>query len=272
MKDFKIGTDPEFFLKKDGNFVSAIPLIGDEENGTKYNPIKMPCGATIQRDNVAVEIATVPVASADEFVHSIHTAMAGMRAMIPSEYEIAIVPSALFPESELEHPEAMEFGCDPDFNAWTYKQNKIATCFSSNLRTCGAHVHVSHPFLESMDNKIRMIRMMDVYLGLYFTIHDNSEEAIRRRNLYGKAGAYRPTLYPNGDHGVEYRTLSNYWIKNDNNIHLIYGLTSFALHDVIVNYDQELIRILGGPEKIQTVINNGLVNEAKQMMEVSEHE
>ena len=46
---------------------------------------------------------------------------------------------------------------------------------------------------------------MDVFLGLpsIFLDKDNT-----RREMYGKAGAFRLCNY-----GVEYRTLSNFWIK-----------------------------------------------------------
>jgi len=51
---------------------------------------------------------------------------------------------------------------------------------------------------------------MDVFLGLFSLFFDSDT---KRREMYGKAGAFRPKSY-----GVEYRTLSNVWLKD---VHLM---------------------------------------------------
>lgn len=54
-----------------------------------------------------------------------------------------------------------------------------------------------------------MIRAMDLTLGAPGLLLDEDN---RRRELYGKAGACRPKMY--GDiPGVEWRTSSNWWVK-----------------------------------------------------------
>ena len=91
-KRFTIGTDPEFFLKKGAKYISAIPFI----SGTKHEPAKLPCGATIQRDNVAVEFATVPAASQKEFVDNVRAALKDASASIPKDLTMVVEPSAIF--------------------------------------------------------------------------------------------------------------------------------------------------------------------------------
>lgn len=44
-----------------------------------------------------------------------------------------------------------------------------------------------------------------------------------RRELYGKAGAFRPTSY-----GVEYRTLSNFWLRRKEYMQWVYAQTHRA--------------------------------------------
>jgi hypothetical protein len=49
----------------------------------------------------------------------------------------------------------------------------------------------------------------------------------RRRQLYGKAGAYRPKPY-----GMEYRVLSNVWLKNKSLQRWVYRNTMRAIKEL----------------------------------------
>ena len=219
MKKFTIGTDAEFFLKANGHFISAIPFIGDSEVGTKYNPIRFKDGSTLQRDNVAAEFATYPTDNKKDFVDSIRNSFKHLFDSLPKEVLVCIAPSVIFADCELEHPEAQEFGCDPDFNAWHNGEKNPKPCaINSNLRTAGAHIHVGHNSVKSrghkhsataMEVKMKFIRLMDSVNGIASIIFDKSSAAIRRKQLYGKAGAFRPTPY-----GCEYRVLSNWWLRS----------------------------------------------------------
>ena len=66
--------------------------------------------------------------------------------------------------------------------------------------------------------------MMDLCVGTYMCIID-PPEASRRRELYGKAGAFRPKSY-----GVEYRTPSNSWLTTPERHQTIYTLTAMAVY------------------------------------------
>ena len=59
--------------------------------------------------------------------------------------------------------------------------------------------------------------MLDVYLGLDSLTYDKDVE---RRELYGKAGAFRPKEY-----GVEYRVLSNAWLISPLLMGRVYDIT-----------------------------------------------
>jgi hypothetical protein len=52
----------------------------------------------------------------------------------------------------------------------------------------------------------KVIQACDLFLGVPSVLMDNGE---MRKQLYGKAGCYRPKPY-----GGEYRTLSNFWFLN----------------------------------------------------------
>lgn len=265
---FTRGTDPEFFLKKADKYISAIPFI----EGTKYEPAPLPSGGTIQRDNVAMEFATDPAGSAEEFVDKIKRCLSDACKLIPEDCEIAVDPSADFEADQLDHPEALEFGCDPDYNAWSIEENEKPWCGDSGFRSCGAHIHVGGldskgrpmkglEFLQEFQGKIRMVRAMDLLHGIISTVLDRGEASIKRRKLYGKAGAHRPTEY-----GVEYRVLSNYWMKSPSLVMLMDALTGEALRLIQTDKDKELIELLG-EEEIQDMINKGDVETATRVIE-----
>lgn len=266
-RNITIGTDPEFFLKQGEKYMSAIPHI----KGSKHEPAKLPSGGTIQRDNVAVEFATVPAKDKGDFVHQIRESMKDALLMIPKDHILAVEPSAEFDEDQLDHPEAQEFGCDPDYNAWTVEMNEKPWCGSSGFRSCGAHIHVGGlnddgtpieglEFLLDFKGKIAMVKGMDLFHGTVSATLDNSEAAIRRRELYGKAGSHRPTEY-----GVEYRVLSNYWMKTPTLVMLMDSMTR-DVAELVGSGNLEAILAEVGEHELQNIINDGDVEAAQKIV------
>ena len=253
---YTIGTDIEVFLQKDGEFISAIPYT----EGTKNKPVPLPSEGFVSYDNVALEFGVPPATNGPGLVNYIGATLKDLYDYLPEGIEMAFVPSADFPVTELEHEEAKRFGCSPDFNAWTNEVNKIDSCEAavSVFRTCGAHVHVrdtensEYPFLSTRTGKQHMCMAMDIMLGIPCTLLDNSPAAINRRQLYGKAGCYRET-----PGGMEYRSLSNFWCQSPSLVQLIVGLTEDALRLVKEDKLGHLIGLLGGPQRIQELINEG---------------
>ena len=262
---FTIGCDPEFFMREraTGKLISSIPFI----NGTKHNPELLPQGGNIQRDNVAVEIATDPAQTADQFVKNISCTLKEAIKKLPSGHEIVAIPSACFDEDQLKHPEAHIFGCDPDHNVWTMCENDKPYAADPTFRSCGAHIHVgtdgkdSNAFLLNFNRKMEFVKTMDCIHGVISTILDNSKEAIDRRQLYGKAGAHRSKFY-----GVEYRVLSNYWLRSPVTVMMMYYLTQDALQICREQAANKLITTMG-EEEVQTVINEGKQEVAFKMLE-----
>ena len=264
-----IGTDPEFFLKKGDELVSSQSA---KIQGTKHEPVTLKCGGTIQRDNVAVEFATVPAKDGNDFVKKVKDCLIDTYNMLPEGHDLIVEPSATFDSVHLKDPEAQEFGCDPDFNAYTVAMNEKPWCGDSGFRSCGAHIHVGClgddgkaikglEFLLKFDGKIIAIKSMDLYHGTISTVLDNSNAAVKRRELYGKAGAHRPT-----DYGVEYRVLSNYWMKSPELVMLMDSLTRDAMALIVDDKLQKILDVVGEDE-LQSVINNGLVVDAQKIIE-----
>ena len=260
-----VGTDPEFFVRNTttGRLVSAIPLI----NGTKDTPDPLPGGGNVQRDNVALEFATDPATDLRDFVQKVGQAFRDVYDKLPEGHDLEVIPSAVFDDDQLDHPEAKEFGCSPDFNAWKMEMNDAPSLPNANFRSCGAHIHTGHvegdgnEFLLEIPGKVRLVKMQDVFHGLISTVLDRSEAAIERKQLYGKAGCHRPT-----DYGVEYRTLSNYWMKSPILVMLIDSLTQDCLKMIREDKDNTLIELIG-EGTIQVIINEGRAEEAQTIID-----
>jgi len=197
-----IGADPELFLTKGNKFISSIGRIG----GSKTEPRRLLGGFCLQEDNVSVEYNIPPVKTAEAFVFANMTMLDEINNIAASQgLTTSITSSARFDDDELEHPMARVFGCDPDFNAWELEPNPSPQCDDANLRSAGGHIHIG--FEGKTKDKINLVRVLDLFLGVPLAFLDPES---KRRELYGKAGACRFKPY-----GVEYRTPSNVWLKDE---------------------------------------------------------
>lgn len=264
---FSIGADPEYALMKNGAVKSAIDIVP----GCKRFPTMLPNGAGLQTDNVAVEFATPVCRSLKEFVESFQVTFGLIAKGLPEGYEIGHIPSAIFPDEELQHPQAQEFGCTPDYNCWTGEKNPQPQAIDHNLRSFGGHVHIGGEksedsyFLFTPSGKLLTVKMCDLFLGMPSLLLDNTEQAHARRELYGKAGSYRPA-----DYGVEYRVLSNFWTRSEGLITWVYSTVHDMLNFIKDNDAEGLANEIGG-DTIQHIINTSDVDKAEHVMEQHIH-
>lgn len=227
--DFKIGADPEFFVKKFGKLVSAYGLIP----GSKDNPYKVPKGA-VQVDGMALEFNIDPAETYSQFEDNMSTVMSSIIGMVPG-YEIFVEPVADFGLEyiEAQPKEAKELGCSPDFNAYTKQANPRPSA-DTPFRTASGHVHIgwtTEPVDINDEGHLEACRALtkslDVWLGLPSLVWDQDD---RRRTLYGAAGAFRPKPY-----GMEYRVLSNKWITDPVLRKTVYHNTLKAIEATFAN-------------------------------------
>lgn len=222
----KIGADPEVFLFKDGNPVSAYGVIG----GNKQQPLPVRNGA-VQVDGMALEFNIDPANTELEFVYNIEDVLTQLRQMVDGQVLATPVASFGHEYIDAQPEEATELGCDPDYNGWTGAINARPDG-TLGIRTGAGHVHIgwtekadirSESFLSMTRSAVKQL---DFYLGLPSVLFDGCTE---RRQMYGKAGAYRPKTY-----GVEYRTLSNHWLNSETLIRLVYKNIHKAF-DALIN-------------------------------------
>lgn len=216
----RLGADPEVFLKDRNNkHLSVIGMIG----AGKEDPLQvpgMPKGFTLQEDNVALEFGQPPAATADEFVFNTRAAMlAGLSTLKGKRF--SRLSCTVFEEDQMSHPMAHIFGCEPDFDAYTGKKNSKPVPPHPFMRSAGGHIHVELPKKTTQKEKRLLARAMDLYLGVPSVLMDKDTG---RRRQYGKAGCLRYKPY-----GMEYRTLSNFWIFKKPLIRWVWSQTARAM-------------------------------------------
>jgi hypothetical protein len=227
-----VGADPELFMKHPdtGMFISADTFGGPSIPGTKWDPYKVPFGA-VQIDGTALEFNITPAHNVEEFVHNIIKVRETICSMVPG-YNVVAEPVARFDPTywaEEVPPHAQELGCNPDYNGWTKTVNPPPDPQGAPLRTASGHIHIGwgEDFdVEDNGHFLRccqFARQLDFYLGMYSLFWDKDGT---RRNLYGKAGAFRPKSY-----GLEYRVLSNRWLDNPELIRWVYNTVQVAMAD-----------------------------------------
>lgn len=249
-----LGSDPEFFLQDTGtNFIVSSQTA--RVPGSKHKPKAMPMGF-IHPDNVLLELNVPPASSEDEWVFNHQETLRLAQLEISNNYKVDISASVEMEPMELWHPDARVFGCEPDFNAWHDGDvNPPPSAASPLLRTAGGHIHIGIDPVPSPDVLREIVKACDVFLGLPSLLldHDN-----RRRELYGQAGAHRLKPY-----GVEYRVLSNFWLRDEAHMRWAYRNTLRAIDHVCGQGKSYTYH-----SQVASILNTGDRNAALEIMAI----
>lgn len=211
-----IGADPELFIKdnKSGKLISAAGLFP----GTKEAPHPVMHGA-VQVDGMAAEYNILPASTYVEFIFNNISVLRSLRDIIKEhnpglDFDFVFNPVADFGAEYIAQQSevAKALGCTPDYNAYYGGKPNPTPDAEMPFRTASGHIHlgwtkdqdINDP--EHIEACIMMTKQLDTQVGIYM-LEVEGKDGKRRRELYGKAGAFRPKHY-----GVEYRTPSNVWL------------------------------------------------------------
>lgn len=237
-----IGADPEVFVRnsRTGEYIAAYGM-----PGSKAKPMPKTFGA-LQVDGCALEFNIHPAKNRNEFLRNLYMTYADLQNELQIRYagcELVTKPLAEFkPDYWKTLPKEVKImGCDPDFSAYTLRENKMPRV-TKPVRSAGGHIHVGwatgvDPMnLNHMYECAAIVRQLDATLFLGSLMFDHEH---RRRELYGKPGSFRPKEY-----GVEYRVLSNKWVSDSSLAGWVYDTTHKAIawmnQDLIVSEDDYL--------------------------------
>lgn len=160
--------------------------------------------------------------------------------------------------------DVQQFGCSPSINAYS-REEEVPRIdgMSHNLRYAGGHLHFgttvsplasSLQWMQDPDSVFLFVKMCDLYIGVPLTYVEASPLNYLRRLHYGKAGDFRFQKYERNTIGIEYRSLSPFWLRRPE-------LLSFALGTGrYIAYHFEQVRRTWNhklEESIQIAINTG---------------
>ncbi|WWZ74777.1 COOH.NH2 ligase [Proteus phage J3S] len=258
-----IGSDPELlgFDIKTGLIGSFAGRLGASKEEKKH----LSEDVRIQEDNVLIEYDINPHETWAGFNDNMAR---GISACYTEANKIGMsiaegVSSHIFSKAELTsfHKSAFIFGCEPDYNALTGTRNPKPKAADPGLRTAGGHIHIG--FEGELDvtqmNQSILGVMCDFFLGVPSLLLDNDD---RRRELYGKAGACRYKTY-----GIEYRTLSNFWIAKEENRKWAWDQSHKAFGALKEGSFKELVAKVD-PKEIQRVINENDKRSAEALIKL----
>lgn len=243
-----LGADPEVFVKDHNDkYISAYQMV----DGTKEKPLPVPGGA-VQYDGMALEFNIDPAASEVEWENNIKKVMSHLDTVIPKGSVISVEPVANFGAEymKMQPAEAKILGCDPDYNAYTGDIN-CAPNPDVDFRTAAAHIHMGYTkdmpvdYPDHFDECCAIIKQADAAIGLPLLLLEPDNI---RRELYGKAGAFRPKTY-----GAEYRVASNFWLLTKELRSFIYQRSNKLIEDFFkgVHYfSDDVEKIINNNDKV----------------------
>lgn len=210
-----VGGDPEYLITDlKGTPVPAhrfgIPYIKSEKVDSS--------DGQYGRDGYALETNPTPARCRAYLSQSNKRILKEVEARLGPQYRI--IGRSSWPVSKADLKDAPEdvlsFGCSPSMDAYTedWKMTEIHPL--TPFRFAGGHFHYGslretdgyyQPVRSLTDKKFhpRLVRLMDLFIGIPEVVIFGGTDAVIRRKYYGRAGEYRSHTYGMQSVGVEYR-------------------------------------------------------------------
>lgn len=273
------GSDPEFFFQNEkGKIIGSEHVLekaGKEIVSSKFGSASIQPFGTFSAfvlDGVQVEMNTNAHSCRQSMGIEIAYAFRALRDHLQKEKGGKI--TACFSntvevgkkEFDALSDKSKEFGCAPSFNLYNGEAKIGVDPSIYRKRSAGGHIHLGMKNGgELYKNRERLIPLLDCLVGLTSVLVDRDPGNKERRKVYGRAGEYR---LPN--HGLEYRTLSNFWLRSYPLMGMVLGLcrlASYTLADSLENRgdpEKELLDSMD-MEKVILAINENNYSLARKL-------
>ena len=240
---FTFGADPEFFFAKEGEIIGAERVINNAGLWANYS--KSGYGGAMVLDGVQVEIHPMPASCRASVGGSIAESFRALKDHLVNQKYSGITASFKqvieVPKRELDalSERSRTLGCGRSENIYGNTSIELANINAAEYRTrsAGGHIHIGFPLdyakgrlpnrsYESLGYRYplnRFVPLLDVVVGNTCVLLDRDPGQKERRKLYGRAGEYRTPPY-----GVEYRTLSNFWLRGHPLFSFVLALCRFS--------------------------------------------
>lgn len=277
VKNFSLtlGADPEIFINKAGKIVGSEKVI-DIKNGLKtqsYRGSHLPSGGAggkVIVDGVQLEFNPPPATCREILAASISDCFRDTwKAMQAKDKELGFTfePVVEISKEELDtlDEKSKTFGCAPSKNKGKERTIKV-NAEKYKFRPAGGHIHIGHANMPEMkavfdEQPERVVKLLDIIVGNTCVLIDRNPGNVERRKHYGKAGEYRTP-----PHGLEYRTLSNFWLYSYPLMSFVMSLTRFTVSmlmssGVARDFEKEILKAVNMKD-IEKAINKNDFNLA----------
>lgn len=249
--EIEFGCDPEFFFEKDGVIIGAEKVL---PKSGKIASTQMG-GCEIVLDGVQAELHVQNSSCRANLSNYMQFAFKALRTHLSKMPEVKAVFKGVveLDQRTLEglSEKSRILGCAPSLNR--YDQEAIVGVDGATYmkRSAGGHIHLGLGAPADYRGKPnpmhahreRLIPLLDILLGNTCVLIDRDPFAAERRKVYGRAGEYRLPAY-----GIEYRTLSNFWLRSYQLMSFVTGMARIAgsvLYTTIMDESAWMVRNYG---------------------------
>lgn len=243
-----LGCDPELFIEDaNGQVVGSEKVI--PEAGLS-NDIYHPKG--IIRDGVQVELNPASSSCRESVGAYICSLIQQLNASLQATgHSISFKSVVEVSKEEMDSlsEKSKQLGCAPSLNIYDSKATiKVAEDY--RVRCGGGHLHFGFLTGEQRYRTKEMVRCLDALLGNTCVLIDRNPAMVERRKVYGRAGEHRLP-----SHGLEYRVLSNFWLRSYEMWSFVSGLGRMAIGGALDRVAYKQIDSMLDSSKVAKAIN-----------------
>jgi len=240
LKRVMFGCDPEFFIKKDGKTIESEKII--TEGGIKGS------AGNIVVDGIQAELNPKPSDCREVLANQIAHCFSLLKSNMGKDVKCDFSQSIELSDEEFDNisDKSKKFGCDSSYNINGDDKSRITINQEEYKgRSAGGHIHLGRSSIYNLEiagaigSPERLIPLLDIIVGNTCVLLDRDKGNMERRKVYGKAGEYRTPK-----HGIEYRVLSNFWLKSYPLMSLVMGLCRVAVN--IIAYNRRAEQMIRG--------------------------
>lgn len=257
-QSISLGCDPEFFFASaDGKTIGSEKLLPKDGLTVRAGD---PNSSKTVIDGVQAELNPRSSSCREQLAGEIAQCFRNLydNVLLSKGIKVQIAPLVDVTQSELDSLSegSRVFGCAPSTNVYQDKEKSAIKVDPKKYlrRSAGGHIHLGNYYSDSLrvpENIIReadkefngrwaiatrtdkalketpeiMVPVLDIMVGNTCVLLDRNVGNKERRDNYGRVGEYRIKEY-----GIEYRTLSNFWLKSYPLMSFVLGMARFAVH------------------------------------------
>lgn len=220
------GADPEAFLTRNGVVIGSEKILPPNSTNSTY-------GDKVMRDGVQIELHPTARSYPSGTTQGLGNVFSKLRSIISQvpDVKVCLKPVVEVSEEELSSlsDESKMLGCMPSQNIYGFKSPDVDGKIFK-IRSAGGHIHLGlentrvYDPSNMIDFRLRLVPIFDIIVGNTCVLIDNDPSQRVRRKLYGRPGEYRTPSY-----GLEYRTLSNFWLRSPALAEFVFGMSNIVV-------------------------------------------